>query len=140
MSSEELKKLQDECHDDLSIQDFEGKQIPCIGFEQKQFYEILAKVAGKPLSVDTNLNILQDGIGHVFVEILLTFSYGGIKERVLVNANTHFKFFEHLSQNYILAIASKDSPENIFMIQLPKPEKVIEALDIIKNGLEVNTD
>ena len=74
MSSEELKKLQDECHDDLSIQDFEGKQIPCIDFEQKQFYEILAKVAGKPLSVDTNLNILQDGIGHVFVEILLTFS------------------------------------------------------------------
>ena len=96
MSSEELKKLQDECHNDLSIQDFEGKQIPCIGFAQKQFHEILAKVAGKPLSVDTNLNIIQDGVGHVFVEILLTFSYGGIKERVLVNANTHFKFFEHL--------------------------------------------
>ena len=86
MSSEELKKLQDECHDDLSIQDFNGKQIPCIGFEQKHFNEILAKIAGKPLSVDTNLNILQDGIGHVFVEILLTFSNGGIKERVLVNA------------------------------------------------------
>ena len=100
----------------------------------------MAKIAGKPLSVDTNLNILQDGIGHVFVEILLTFSNGGIKERVLVNANTHFKFFEYLAQNYILAIASKDSPENIFMIQLPKPEKVIEALDIIKNGLEVNTN
>ena len=112
----------------------------CIGFEQKHFTEILAKIAGKPLSVDTNLNILQDGIGHVFVEILLTFSNGGIKERVLVNANTHFKFFEYLAQNYILAIASKDSPENIFMIQLPKPEKVIEALDIIKNGLEVNTN
>ena len=57
MSSEELKKLQDECHDDLSIQDFEGKQIPCIGFEQKQFYEILAKVAGKPLSVLSLIHI-----------------------------------------------------------------------------------
>ena len=140
MSSEELKKLQEKGHDDVSIQDFNGKHMPCIGFEQKHFNEILAKIAGKPLSVDTNLNILQDGIGHVFVEILLTFSNGGIKERVLVNANTHFKFFEYLAQNYILAIASKDSPENIFMIQLPKPEKVIEALDIIKNGLEVNTN
>ena len=140
MSSEELKKLQDECHNDLSIQDFDGKQIPCIGFAQKQFHEILAKVAGKPLSVDTNLNIIQDGLGHVFVEILLTFSYGGIKERVLVNANTHFKFFEFLAQNYIFAIALKDSPENIFMIQLPKPKKVVEALDIIKNGLKINTN
>ena len=62
MSSEELKKLQDECHDDLSIQDFEGKQIPCIDFEQQQFYEILENVAGKPLSVDTNLNIYKMGL------------------------------------------------------------------------------
>jgi hypothetical protein len=35
----------------------------------------------------------------------------------------------------MLAIASKESPEKIFMIQLPKPERAIEALDIIKSGL-----
>ena len=140
MSNNELNELLKNSHKDLSVEDFEGKNVPCIGFEGKKFDDMLSKVAGKPLSVDTNLNILQDGIGHVFVEILLTFSYGGIKERVLVNANTNFKFFEYLAQNYILAIASKDSPESIFMIQLPKPEKVIEALDIIKNGLEVNTN
>ena len=140
MSNDELKNLLEQSHKDLSIQDFNDIQVPCIGFEQKKFDDMLTKVSGKTLSVDTDLNILQDGLGHVFVEISLTFSYGGIKERVLVNANTNFKFFEYLAQNYILAIASKDSPENIFMIQLPKPEKVIEALDIIKNGLEVNTN
>ena len=35
----------------------------------------------------------------------------------------------------MLAIASVNHPEKIFMIQLPKPEKTYEALEIIKNGL-----
>ena len=38
----------------------------------------------------------------------------------------------------MLAIASVNHPEKIFMIQLPKPEKTHEALIIIKNGLENN--
>jgi hypothetical protein len=35
----------------------------------------------------------------------------------------------------MLAIASVNHPEKIFMIQLPKPEKTREALEIIKTGL-----
>ena len=38
----------------------------------------------------------------------------------------------------MLAIAAKNSPGNIFMIQLPKPERAIAALDIIENGLKTN--
>ena len=60
---------------------------------------MLNKIAGKPLSVDTNLNILQDGLGHVFVEMLLTFSHGGINEKILVNANENLEFFESLASN-----------------------------------------
>ncbi len=138
MSSDELKKLEDKCHSDLSIQDFNNIQVPCIGFDQKKFDDMLTKVSGKPLSVDTNLNILQDGLGHVFVEILLVFSYGGVNEKILVNANEHLVFFRLLAENSMLAIGSKDSPENIFMIQLPKPERAMEALAIIENGLNIN--
>ena len=135
MSNNELKELLKNSHKDLSVEDFEGKQVPCIGFEGKNFDDMLNKVAGKPLSVDTNLNILQDGLGHVFVEMLLTFSHGGINEKILVNANEHLEFFESLAKNTMLAIASVNHPEKIFMIQLPKPEKTYEALEIIKNGL-----
>jgi len=135
MSNNELKELLKNSHKDLSVEDFEGKQVPCIGFEGKKFDDMLNKVAGKPLSVDTNLNILQDGLGHVFVEMLLTFSHGGINEKILVNANEHLEFFESLAKNTMLAIASVNHPEKIFMIQLPKPEKTYEALEIIKNGL-----
>jgi len=135
LSNNELKELLKNSHKDLSVEDFEGKQVPCIGFEGQKFDDMLNKVAGKPLSVDTNLNILQDGLGHVFVEMLLTFSHGGINEKILVNANEHLEFFESLAKNTMLAIASVNHPEKIFMIQLPKPEKTYEALEIIKNGL-----
>ena len=136
MSDTELKNLLEKSHKDLSIQDFEGKNVPCIEFNGKKFDDILTRVAGKPLAVDTNLNILQDGLGHVFVEMSLIFSHGGIKENILINANENMEFFEALSENTMISIASKESPEKIFMIQLPKPERVMSALEIIRNGLK----
>jgi hypothetical protein len=132
----ELDELLKKSHKDLSVEDFEGKKIPCIGFDGRKFDDMLNKVAGKPLSVDTNLNILQDGLGHVFVEMILTFSNGGINEKILVNANENIEFFKSLAKNTMLAIASVNHPEKIFMIQLPKPERTHEAFEIIKNGLE----
>ena len=138
MASSELDEMLNKSHKDLSVEDFEGKMVPCIGFEGSKFDDMLNKVAGKPLSVDTNLNILQDGLGHVFVEMLLTFSHGGINEKFLINANENLEFFESLAKNTMLAIASVSHPEKIFMIQLPKPEKTHEALEIIKNGLDNN--
>ena len=139
MSNDELEQMLNKSHKDLSVEDFEGKKVPCIGFEGRKFDDILNKVAGKPLSVDTNLNILQDDSGHVFVEMLLTFSHGGINEKVLINANENLEFFESLAENTLLAIASVDHPEKIFMIQLPQPERTQEAFEIIKNGLEKST-
>ena len=76
MSNDELEQMLNKSHKDISVEDFEGKKVPCIGFEGRKFDDILNKVAGKPLSVDTNLNILQDDLGHVFVEMSLTFSHG----------------------------------------------------------------
>jgi len=140
MQKDELEKLLSKTHKDISIQDFDGKQIPCIEFTQERFDNIISCISGKPLSVDTNLNILQDGLGHVFVEILLTFSIGGLYEKVLVDASKNLDFFYVLSQNGILSIASKNTPEKVFMIQLPKPEKVQDALRIINDGLSKSTN
>jgi hypothetical protein len=103
----------------------------------------MAKVAGKPLSVDTNLNILQDGLGHVFVEVVLTFSEGGVEEKLLLYANESLEFFESLATSSMLALSSPHSQvgkDNVFMIQLPRPEKISDALDIIKKGLAAKTE
>jgi hypothetical protein len=137
--SEELRKLLQQVHEGITIFDFDGKPVPCIIFEEKKYDEILSKVAGKALSINTDLNILQDGVGHVFVEIALTFSQGGFVEKILVNANKDILFFESLAKTSMLALSSPKSSygkDNVFMIQLPKPEKAEDALEIIERGLK----
>lgn len=139
MSNDELKRLLERVHDGITTFNYNGNNIPCIVFGEKKFDEIMRTVAGKPISVDTNLNILQDGLGHVFVELTLTFSAGGINEKILLNASESVEFFELLAKTSMLAISAPHSEvgkENVFMIQLPRPEKAVNALDIIKRGLE----
>ena len=137
--SDELEKLTAQSHDDVTLFDFDGNNVPCLIFEEKKYDEILSKVAGKPLSINTDLNILQDGLGHVFVEIVLTFSEGGIVERLIINANKHLELFESLAKTSMLALSSPKShygKDNVFMIQLPRPEKAHDALEIIRKGLQ----
>lgn len=139
--SDELKKLSEQVHDGVTTFDFEGKDVPCIILEERKYDEIISKVAGKPLAINTDLNILQDGLGHVFVEVILTFSQDGIVEKLLINANKDLFFFESLAKTSIIALSSPKSTygkDNVFMIQLPKPEKAENALEIIRRGLEQN--
>ena len=139
--SDELEKLLEQVHPGIDVFDFDGKSVPCIILEEKKYDELLSKIAGKPISINTDLNILQDGLGHVFVEVLLTFSQGGIVEKILVNANKDLIFFQSLAKTSMLALSSSRSSygkDNVFMIQLPKPEKALDALEIIQNGLKQN--
>ncbi len=136
--SDELKKLLEQVHDGISTFDFDGKETPCIVIEEKKYDTILSKVAGQSLSINTDLNILQDGLGNVFVEITLTFSKGNVIEKFLVNAKTDLAFFESLAKTSMLALSSPKShygKDNVFMIQLPRPEKAQDALEIIQNAL-----
>jgi len=139
MTSEEMKQMLERTHKDLDIFDFNGKNVPRIMLPDRRFDEIMEKIYGKPVSVNTNLNILQDGIGHVFVEVSLDFSYGDIHEEFLIYANESLEFFESLANTTMFALSPPDYSEvnqdKIFMVQLPKPEKAVEALDIIKNAL-----
>jgi len=91
---DELKKLMDRVHVGITSFNYNGTKVPCVILAEKRFDEIMAKVAGKPLSVDTNLNILQNGLGNVFVEVSLTFSEGDIEEKLLLYANESLDFFE----------------------------------------------
>jgi len=139
--SDELKKLSEQVHDGVTTFDFDGKDIPCIILDERKYDEIISKVAGKPLAINTDLNILQDGLGHVFVEIVLTFSQDGIVEKLLINANNDLSFFQSLAKTSMLALSSPKShygKDNVFMIQLPRPEKAENALEIITRGLVQN--
>jgi len=136
--SDELKKLLDQVHDGITTFDFDGKKTPCIVIEEKKYDEMLSKVAGQSLSINTDLNILKDGLGNVFVEVTLMFSKRNIVEKFLINAKTDLSFFESLAKTSMLALSSPHSyygKDNVFMIQLPRPEKAQDALEIIQNAL-----
>ena len=120
--SDELQKMLDGVHDGITTFDFEGKETPCIIIEEEKYGLIRAKIEGQSFSVNTDLNILQDGLGNVFVEIVLTFSTGNISEKFLVNAKTDFKFFEILANTSMLVVNSPESrygQDNVIAIQLP---------------------
>jgi len=141
--SEELKKLLQQVHQGITVFDFDGESVPCIILEEKKYVELLSNIAGKPLSINTDLNILQDGLGHVFVEVILTFSIGGVVEKILVNANKDPNFFQFLAKTSMLALSSPKSiygKDNVFMIQLPKPEKAELALEIIQKALNPSNE
>ncbi len=135
---DELNNLLEQVHDGITTFDFDGKETPCIIIEEKKYDETLSKIAGKSLSINTDLNILQDGLGNVFVEVVLTFSKEEIVEKFIINAKTDIGFFESLAKTSMIALSSPKSnygKDNVFMIQLPRPEKAQDALDIIKNAL-----
>ena len=139
MTNEEMEKLLARVYKEIDIFDFNGKNVPRIILTDRKFDDMMSKIQGKAVSVNTNLNILQDGLGHVFVEIMLDFSYGEIHEEFLIYANESLEFFESLASTTMFALSppsySEVNQDKVFMVQLPKPEKAIEAIDIIKNGL-----
>ncbi len=131
-------------HKDIGVFDFNGQNVPRIILTDRRFDEIMLKIHGKPVSVNTDLNILQDGLGHVFVEIVLNFSYGDIHEEFLIYANDSFEFFRLLANTTMFALSppqySEVNQDKIFMVQLPKPEKAFQALEMIKNGMQKKRD
>ncbi|TFH01692.1 MAG: hypothetical protein E4G77_03165, partial [Nitrosopumilus sp.] len=131
--SDELKRFLDQVHSGITTFDFDGIETPCIELDEKKYDEMLSKVAGASLSINTDLNILQDGLGNVFVEVKLTFSKGNIVETFLVDAKSSLHFFKALANTSMLALSSPKSnygKDNVFMIQLPRPEKAQDALEI----------
>jgi hypothetical protein len=139
MLDDEMKELMGRVHESITIFNYKDEKIPCIVLSEKRFSEILQKTAGKAISINTDLNILDNKQGNVFVEISLEFSEGDIHEKILLYANKSLEFFESLAKTSMIAISSPQSQvdgKNVFMIQLPKPEKAINALDLIKRGIK----
>ena len=144
MANKEIEQMFERVHKDIGVFDFNGKSVPRIILTDRRFDEIMSKIHGKPVSVNTDLNILQDGLGHVFVEIVLNFSYGDIHEEFLIYANDSLEFFNSLANTTMFALSppqySEVNQDKIFMVQLPKPEKAFQALEMIKNGIQKKRD
>ena len=60
MTDKEMEKMLERVHKDIDVFDFNGKNVPMIILGDRKFDGIMSKIQGKAVSVNTNLNILQD--------------------------------------------------------------------------------
>ena len=133
----ELEELQKRSYPYIDMYDVNGVAVPTILLDDQKYDRLIvphkrAARESRGVVVDTNLNILQDGLGHVFVEVVVDFEAG--REKFLINAQIHLDFFKNMARSTMLGFGIKNKPE-IFLIQLPRPYSINEALDIIERGL-----
>ena len=127
-------------HDGLGTFDMDGTAVPLIIFDAARFQDVTgwyqtSADTGRGSSIKTDLNIMQDYMGHVFVETVLTFSNGEVL-KVLINANQNLNFFKDLARSGVLALGQSDGEGGgVFMIQLPQLQKAQDALKMIEDGL-----
>ncbi len=134
-----LESLLSRAHDGITEYDYNGIKTPCILLDKKRFDHILQNMNGHRLSLDVDLDVLQDGLGHVFVDVVLSFSKNRFVEKILVNAQESLRFFELMAETTILTL-SPPNPELhrdiLIMIQLPSKDRLFGALMDIKRGLQ----
>lgn len=119
--------------------DYDNMKIPCLVLKGERFKEIAKAFYGKPLVVDSNLNIMHDDKKHVFVEIVLKFTSVDTEEKVLLYANENMEFFEHLAESAIIGlvpVSIEGQEARILMVQLPRRETLEDALEMIKSYLK----
>lgn len=155
-ASDEMKELLARSHDKLGAMVVGGADVPLIILDRDEMRDFVARCKGrmslgKGMSVNTNLNILHDGLGHVFVEVVMSSDDAAGREpgesaggaagqrtlKVLINANRDLEFFRKLAESGMLALDS-GAGDGVFMIQLPRRDHALKALDIIEDGLAAN--
>ena len=121
-----------------SIVDYNDIKIPSLYVEDQLFDNIVNNSYNKKISIDTTLNIYDDGF-HIFVDINLNFFDMGLEENFLLYANETLDFFYNLSNAGMLGLApASKSKSNVFFIQLPKKERVEKAFEMIQKKLKKN--
>lgn len=137
--SDEVRRMLAESHDNLDTTTIGNDVVPVIVFDGAEFENLERwnhEAAGKRgiTTIMTDLNILRDFKGNVFVEVILSFDDDKAL-KVLISANRHLSFFKTLAASGMLALAT-DGCEHVITIQLPQPRKAEDALDIIEVGLK----
>ena len=94
-------------------------RVPVLYIDNAFFEQILNFSYNKRLSIDTNLNIYDDGY-HVFVDITLKFLNANKEETFLLYANESLEFFYSLATAGIFGLSSKDNQIKYFFYTIAK--------------------
>ena len=103
-----------------TIVDLHGIKVPVLYIDSSFFDQILKISYNGKTSIDTNLNIYDDG-HHIFIDLSLKFLDTPLENTYLLYANKTLDFFYNLANSGMIGLAPFGNPtSNIFFIQLPK--------------------
>lgn len=120
-----------------TLVDYNDVKIPVLYIDDAIFEQILSMSYSQKVSIDTNLNIYDDG-EHVFVDMNLKFFETGLEQNYLLYANETIDFFSNLAIAGMMGLApSNKMQNNIFFIQLPKKDRAEIAYEMIKEKLKL---
>ena len=137
--SPEAAKYKRMSHHDFGTIKIEGLTVPVILLDAERYERIVSRrhssrSGPKPIIADTNLDILRDGRGNVFVNINVNFD--GYMEQFTIDASEFMQFFDYMLQSSMFALG-QDRPDTFFVIQLPQPQSIEEAISHIRDGLRM---
>ena len=136
--SESMEDMLARSHNDVDTLDMDGIDVPLILLDGVEYTKVMnwyhASLSKGWRTISTDLDIMQDYMGHVFVDIVLTFGNGETL-KVLINANQHLAFFQRLANCGVLAVGTGATANNTIMIQMPKMHRAEDALHMIEDGL-----
>ncbi len=118
-----------------TIVDLDNIKIPVLYVENAFFEQILKISYNKKTSIDTNLNIYDDG-HHIFISITLKFFNMDLEETYLLPADKTLNFFYNLANSGMIGLSPFQNPtSNVFFVQLPKKDQAEKAYNMIKEKM-----
>jgi hypothetical protein len=119
-----------------TIVDLNDIKIPVLYIDKAFFNQILKISYNRKISIDTNLNIYDDG-HHIFIDLTLKFLNTELEDTYLLYANKTLGFFYNLANSGMIGLAPfGDQSHNIFFIQLPKKDQAEKAYEMITEKIK----
>jgi hypothetical protein len=119
-----------------AIVDLNDIKTPVLYIDSAFFEQILKISYNRKTSIDTNLNIYDDG-QHIFIDLSLKFLDTKLENTYLLYANKTLDFFYNLANSGMMGLAPfGNTTRDIFFIQLPKKDQAEKAYEMINEKIK----
>ena len=119
-----------------TIVDLNDIKVPVLYIDNAFFDQILKISYNRKTSIDTNLNIYDDG-HHIFIDLSLKFLDTPLENTYLLYANKTLDFFYNLANSGMIGLAPFGNPTLIFFLfNYQKKNQAEKAYEMIKEKIK----
>lgn len=128
-----MAQLRSEVHRGFSYTEVGGRRVPCILVDRPAYDLISGAARGGLVRVGADADVIDDGMGHVFVELELNMPGRGQK-KFLADASASIGFFELFAESTMLFVAPGEG-QSALGLQFADRDGPAELLEKVKGAL-----